>query len=232
MKILITGTTGFIGREVLRQCLQHPEITQIISVTRRPLPDELGSPKIRQVLLRTEEEWLSWNSAGMSRWLEGCEACIWCLGGPSRNFLPSSGNGDGAGDGGEEVYKKVTHDYTLTAANSLSHLATPTQKFRFCYLSAWSADVTERKWRPFEKKSAYIKGRTEKSLFEFTKDHPLQVMFELYTFRPGSVVGLDGKVGRNGFSAGLGRVLAPRVGVLELAGAMVDVGFHSHFFAM
>lgn len=86
MKIILTGATGFIGGEVLRQLLQHPSITLITVITRRPLPDELGSPKIRQVMCKQEFEWLEWGPA-MMRWVDGHEACIWYSTDSPRLFL-------------------------------------------------------------------------------------------------------------------------------------------------
>lgn len=38
MKVILTGSTGFIGREVLNQCLQHPSITSVVALSRRELP--------------------------------------------------------------------------------------------------------------------------------------------------------------------------------------------------
>lgn len=37
MKILLTGATGFVGGVVLRHLLEHPEITRVTCLTRRPL---------------------------------------------------------------------------------------------------------------------------------------------------------------------------------------------------
>lgn len=85
--------------------------------------------------------------------------------------------------------------------------------------------MTESKWRPFEKESAYLNGRTEQALFELTKNHPLQVQYELYTFRPGSVLDWMGQVSGNGFCGKVGRLWVPTVPVRVLAKAMVDVSF-------
>ncbi|KAF5861520.1 hypothetical protein ETB97_012846 [Aspergillus alliaceus] len=38
MKVILTGSTGFIGCEVLKQCLQNPSITSIVAFSRRDLP--------------------------------------------------------------------------------------------------------------------------------------------------------------------------------------------------
>lgn len=228
MKVILTGATGFIGGEVLCQLLQNPAISLITVITRRPLPDELGSPKIRQVICREEFEWLEWGPS-MMRWVDESEACIWyapetsspqnsadfarCIGG-----LPKSSSSSAA-------YITTTTTLPLSAARAFSPLATLERKFRFIYLSTYHADVTESKWRPFEKTSAYMNGRTERALFELTKNHPLQVQYELYTFRPGSVLNWMGQVSGNGFCGKVGRLWVPTVPVRVLAKAMVDVSF-------
>lgn len=136
-----------------------------------------------------------------------------CIGG-----LPKSSSSSAA-------YVTTTTTLPLSAAQAFSPLATLERKFRFIYLSTYHADVTESKWRPFEKQSAYLNGRTERALFELTKNHPLQVQYELYTFRPGSVLDWMGQVSGNGFCGKVGRLWVPTVPVRVLAKAMVDVSF-------
>jgi N-acetyl-gamma-glutamylphosphate reductase len=36
MKVIITGTTGMVGEGVLLECLNHPDITEVLSVSRKP----------------------------------------------------------------------------------------------------------------------------------------------------------------------------------------------------
>lgn len=63
MKIIITGTTGYVGEGVMLSCLDNPEIEKVLSVSRRPcghthpkleeyiVPDfmalETGDPKLQ-----------------------------------------------------------------------------------------------------------------------------------------------------------------------------------------
>ncbi len=42
MKVFIVGATGVIGGEILYHCLRHPEITSVVSFSRRPLPASIS----------------------------------------------------------------------------------------------------------------------------------------------------------------------------------------------
>ena len=71
MKIILTGSTGFIGREVLEQCLQNPSITSIVALTRRNLP--CSNAKVKNVLLDNFSE----HPESVTKEFEGAGACIW-----------------------------------------------------------------------------------------------------------------------------------------------------------
>lgn len=70
MKIILTGSSGFIGKEVLKQCLQHPSITSVVALSRRQLP---AHEKLEVALV---EDFLSYSDS-MSQLVEGADACIW-----------------------------------------------------------------------------------------------------------------------------------------------------------
>lgn len=74
MRVVLTGVTGFIGAEVLDQAINHPSITSIICVTRRPLSESTRSnSKIQEII---HEDLSSWPDNLVAK-LEGAEACIW-----------------------------------------------------------------------------------------------------------------------------------------------------------
>jgi uncharacterized protein YbjT (DUF2867 family) len=37
-RLMLVGATGLVGQSVLRQALAHPQVTQVVAPTRRPLP--------------------------------------------------------------------------------------------------------------------------------------------------------------------------------------------------
>jgi hypothetical protein len=74
MKVILTGTTGFIGQEVLTQALSHPAITSIIALSRKPLPPTFASnPKLKVVLTN---DFSTYTPSVLSQ-LSGSDACIW-----------------------------------------------------------------------------------------------------------------------------------------------------------
>jgi hypothetical protein len=73
MKLILTGTSGFIGSEVLSQALLHPSITSIVALSRKPIPN--SDPKLKVVLVDDFEHY----SPSVLSELSGAEACIWYL---------------------------------------------------------------------------------------------------------------------------------------------------------
>lgn len=74
MKVILTGCTGFIGGEVLRQCREDKRITGIVVLTRRPL--EGGAEKDPKVEVVEMKDFNVYSEATMNM-LEGADACIW-----------------------------------------------------------------------------------------------------------------------------------------------------------
>ena len=76
MKFIVTGCTGFIGSEVLSQCLRNPAITSIIALSRRKLPDALSmEPKLQVVVMK---DFALYPNSVLND-ISGADACIWCV---------------------------------------------------------------------------------------------------------------------------------------------------------
>lgn len=73
MKVILLGSTGFIGKEVLNQCLETPSITSIIALSRRALPEAAANPKLTVVIM---EHFNSYPDSVLEQ-LKGADACIW-----------------------------------------------------------------------------------------------------------------------------------------------------------
>ena len=123
MKLILTGATGFIGAEVLRQCLLNPSITSIVALTRRPLSG--NNPKLKTIIMN---DFTSYNDEVIHE-LAGAESCVWAL---------------GIRDGG-----RLELDYTMAAATtfttSLAPMLSKGKKFRFVYLSGMISETDQEK---------------------------------------------------------------------------------------
>lgn len=74
MKFILTGCTGFIGNEVLPQCLRNTTITSVVALSRRKLPDSVSNdPKLKVIIM---EDFKSYSELVLKE-LAGADECIW-----------------------------------------------------------------------------------------------------------------------------------------------------------
>lgn len=136
-RVIVTGATGMVGEGVLLECLAHPAIDQVLSVSRRPCG--LKHPKLRECIV---PDFLELD--GYSGQLNGYEACLFCAGVSSRGMS-------------EAAYSHITFDTTIHFARALLGL---NPRMTFCYVSGALTDSSEKgriMW-------ARVKGKTENAL--------------------------------------------------------------------
>lgn len=73
MKVILLGSTGFIGNKVLQYCLQHPAITSVVALSRRNLAEEAANPKLSVVILEHFDSY----PESVLECLKNADACIW-----------------------------------------------------------------------------------------------------------------------------------------------------------
>lgn len=73
MKIILTGSTGFAGSEVLAQCIESTSITSIIVLSRRPLKDSQKHDKINHIIIADFKTY----SPEVTKATSDADACIW-----------------------------------------------------------------------------------------------------------------------------------------------------------
>jgi hypothetical protein len=142
VKAIITGATGMVGEGVMLECLNHPDVEQILVINRKP--GGVSHPKLREVIHRD-----FFNLAPIESQLAGYNACFFCLGVSSVGIS-------------KEEYKHITYDLTLHVANTLAKLNPETT---FCYVTGAGTDTSEKgsiAW-------ARVKGATENSLMKLFK---------------------------------------------------------------
>lgn len=134
MKVILTGSTGFVGQEVLIQCLSNPTITSIVVLSRREL--SISHPKLT-VQIMTHNDFLSYSDSQLTGAMQGADACIWCIG-----TVPSfSGANDDA--------RRVNVEYVDAAAKAFQRACAAKKdegkKFRFVYVSGGLAERDQGK---------------------------------------------------------------------------------------
>ncbi len=139
LKVIVTGATGMIGKGVLWECLDHPEISEVLSIGRRPVG--VQNPKLRELLHPDFSDFES-----VSEQLQGYDACYACMGVSAAGLE-------------EEEYKKLTYDYTLALAQTLYGL---NPDMTFIYVSGQGTDSTEKGRQMW----ARVKGKTENDLLK------------------------------------------------------------------
>ncbi|KAK4866977.1 hypothetical protein LT330_007718 [Penicillium expansum] len=192
MKVILTGSTGFVGREVLSQCIAHPAITSIVALSRRDLP---AHEKLKVTLI---EDFMTYPDHIRNE-IRDAEACIWTLG---KAHMPDN-----------DVARRVSLDYTLAAAQVFQETCQKPFRFIYCSGAATERDQTKPLW--FMQEYRRIRGQVENELLGFVNDHP---GFEAHIMRPAIVVARDMSLRSLVFSLGPSVKLDDLVGaMLDLA---------------
>jgi len=137
MKIIVTGATGTVGSEVVRQAIADDSVEQLTILSRRP--SEVKHTKIRQIIHRDFMDY-----TGLDNIFRETDACIWCLGISQSRVSKSD-------------YFTITYEYAVAAAKAMLR-SNPSVTFLF--LSGQGADSTEKSRIRFAK----VKGQTENAL--------------------------------------------------------------------
>ena len=100
MKVILFGATGMVGQGVLRECLLHDGVENVLAVGRRST--YLLHPKLRELI---REDLFDFDTSGGQ--FQGSGACFFCLG------VSSAGMS-------EAEYTRLTYDLTLGWARALA----------------------------------------------------------------------------------------------------------------
>jgi nucleoside-diphosphate-sugar epimerase len=138
MKVIITGTTGMVGEGVLLECLANQQVTEVLSVSRKPIG--LKHPELKEYIV---SDFISLKENDEN--LKGYDACFFCAGVSSVGMK-------------EPEYINITYNTTLTFAKALN----PKQQMIFAFISGAGTDSSEKgrlMW-------ARVKGKTENDLMK------------------------------------------------------------------
>ncbi|WP_431211436.1 NAD-dependent epimerase/dehydratase family protein [Puia sp. P3] len=139
IKAIITGATGMVGEGVLLECLNHPDIEQVLVINRNPLG--ISHHRLREIIHKD-----FFDITPIEDQLAGYNACFFCLG------ISSVGVS-------KEDYKHITYDLTINFATTLEKL---NPQLTFCYVTGAGTDSSEQKGMAW----ARVKGATENALMK------------------------------------------------------------------
>lgn len=139
MTIIVTGATGLIGAEVLRQSATDDAISEVIALVRTE-PD-IKHPKITAVL---HEDFSNYKP--VEGYFKRADALIWCLGISQTQVS-------------RKKYEEITFDYTKACSDFCKEV---NPGLRFVFVSGDGADRTEKSRTLFKR----LKGKAENALLE------------------------------------------------------------------
>lgn len=137
MNAIIFGASGMIGRGVLLECLDHPEVQKVLSIGRSMI--DIDHPKLEQLVHHDFTDF-----SGVKERLQEYDACFFCLG------ISAAGLS-------EAEYRRVTLDFAVAAAKTLYEV---NPAMTFIYVSGQGTDSSETSSLMW----ARVKGKTENTI--------------------------------------------------------------------
>jgi hypothetical protein len=139
MKVILLGSSGMVGKGVLLECMDDPNVEKILLINRSPI--RIIHPKIKEIIHYDFND-----LSTLKDELKGFDTCFFCLG------ITSAGLN-------EEKYTKITYDLTLNFARAF---VTTNPNSVFCYVSGAGTDSSEKGRSMW----ARVKGKTENDLLK------------------------------------------------------------------
>ncbi|KAL0562920.1 hypothetical protein V5O48_019157 [Marasmius crinis-equi] len=123
MKLIVTGATGYVATEVIKQALRMPAITSIVALARRPVKfdqEEAGQGKLKSVVVKEYDHYPEEVKAEFA----GANACIWTVAiTPAKSKMYDF----------KEV-KRICQDSPIAGFKAMIE-AGPAKPFKFLYFS-------------------------------------------------------------------------------------------------
>lgn len=141
LNVILFGATGMVGSGVLLECLKHPAVKSITSISRRSAGRVDG--KFKEII---HTDFLDYSSIKDS--LKGHNVCFYCLG-ISQTQVKT-----------KEEYHTITYEYTMAAARAISEV---NDAMTFCFLSGAGTDSSMKSRFSW----ARVKGKAENDLSKF-----------------------------------------------------------------
>jgi putative NADH-flavin reductase len=98
-RIIVTGATGMVGSEVVRQAILDDEIEMVTAIVRKPL--DIQHSKLKTIIHKDFNDY-----SNISDLFKQRDACIWCLG--ISQYQVSKND-----------FEMITYNYTVEAAKAM-----------------------------------------------------------------------------------------------------------------
>ncbi|KAL7784590.1 hypothetical protein V8C37DRAFT_395559 [Trichoderma ceciliae] len=164
MKLVIVGSSGFVGKELIRQAIDNPTITSVVGLARRetPVPENLSNSadaaKLTSVVC---DDFLNYSDNAKQQ-LSNADACIWLMAVTPRK----------SGTMPWEEVRKVCLDYTIAGLETLSKLppGNTAKPLKFLYISGANTerDQTKKPWVLGD--YCLMRGEVESRVLDFAKN--------------------------------------------------------------
>ncbi|KAL7624649.1 hypothetical protein AAE478_006219 [Parahypoxylon ruwenzoriense] len=209
MKLIISGATGFVGRELIRQSLSRPEITSVVALARKPItPDRFDDgadlSKLKSVVVEDYNRY----PEDVLKEFAGAAACIWTVA-----ITPTKSRTYDF----EEV-KRICQTCTLVGMKAIygSGVSKP---FRFLYMSGAAAGRDPTKPPRFQPQYSLMRGETENQVLALAKELD---EVEACVAKPGLIVA-QGEILKSIAATMMGWVAdIPGINLVDLSTAMLD----------
>ncbi|KAI1341755.1 putative nucleoside-diphosphate-sugar epimerase [Xylariaceae sp. FL0016] len=210
MKLIVSGATGFVGKEVIRQSLSRKDITSVIALARKPVPvpenlDPGADPaKLRSIVIEDYDKY----SDDVKKEFADAAACIWTVAitpSKSKAYEP------------DEV-KRVCQTSTLAGLRAM-HDAGLAKPFRFLYMSGAAAERDQTKTPKYYPEYCLMRGDTENKLLSLATELG---GVDICVIKPGFITA-PGEILKYAWSTVV-RVISgiPGINVVDLAAVMLD----------
>lgn len=197
MRVIITGSSGMVGKLVLTECLNSDKITEIRSLVRKPTGQK--HQKLTEIVIENFEDYSAHENL-----FKDISVSFFCL-------------GIYTGQAPDDLFKKITVNYAVEFARTLDKNS---PKATLCLLSGAGADRTQKSKTSF----ALYKGMAENQIAKLNlKFYSFRPAF-IYPVNPRKEPNVGYKIIKSLYP--LLKLLGDKYSIksTELANAMFNVG--------